>query len=378
MDRRIPTRLMSPAALSAITVLGTAVALAVAAPAGAAQPRATGSPPWRVVKVFATTPVPHLRAVTASGPGNAWAAGVSASAVVVKRWNGRGWRGVPVPARFNVAPGFFAGDDEVIGSSSPRNVWTFPQVNTASGTANFALRWNGSSWRTFRLRGTLGIFHTAVFGRDDAWAFGQAPARKQGLGFGPPYVIRFNGSSWRRVSMPGTPLDVSPLSARDIWAFGPTTKTAINTGTAQDRVAMHWNGKAWRTLAVPRYRLSGHRALVQAVIALGRDDLWAVEGVAGPACGCEPPSGGLILAHWNGRRWREVRRDPADILEGSISSDGHGGVDASAAPSVGCRRVAALRQQPPAAGARAVEERPDAARDCAGADPADHIGLGGR
>lgn len=327
MGARILPHFMPVALMSAAAGLSTVAALAAATPASAAEPRVTRSaPPWRVVKVFSAEPVPDLRAVTASGPGNAWAAGVSASALVVKRWNGHSWQGVPVPARFNVAPAVFDGDDEVIGSSSASNVWTFPQVTSGSKTANFALRWTGSTWRTFTLRGTIGVFGTAVFSRSNAWAFGQAKPRKQGLGFGPPYAARFNGSSWRRVSMPGTPLDVSPLSARDIWAFGPTTRTAINTGTAQDRVAMHWNGKSWHTLAVPRYQLSGHRALAQALVALGPADLWAVEGVAAPACGCEPPSGGLILAHWNGHRWSVARRDPADVFQGSLSSDGHGGV----------------------------------------------------
>lgn len=327
MGRWIPPHHIHRAAgLSTLAVVSTAAALAIAPAAGAAPSHTSGSPPWRVVKVFGTPPVPELEAVTASSPANAWAAGISSSALVVKHWNGRGWQGVPVPAHFNVTPEIFDGDDEVIGSSSARNVWTFPQDATGKATTNFALRWNGSSWRTFTLHGTIGIFGTAVFSRDNAWAFGQAAPRKQGLGFGPPYVIRFNGNSWRRVSMPGTALTVSPLSADDIWAFGPTAKTAINTGTAQRRVAMHWNGKSWRTLAVPRYRLSGHRALAQALIALGRDDLWAVEGVAAPLCGCEPPSGGLILAHWNGHRWSLARRDPADILQGSVSSDGHGGL----------------------------------------------------
>jgi hypothetical protein len=37
-------------------------------------------------------------------------------------------------------------------------------------------------------------------------------------------------------------LGVAKLSANDIWAYGPTTKTAGGAGTTWAYIAMRWNG----------------------------------------------------------------------------------------------------------------------------------------
>src|SRR5262249_20857964 len=152
--------------------------------------------------------------------------------LVIEHWNGSAWQSAAVPSRY-VTNGTEGENDQVIGASSGSNMWTFPQLTRGRTTTQFALHWNGTSWKTFTLHGAANIGDTAVFSASDAWAFGAAPAKRTGLGDGPPFAARFNGTAWHRVPMPGTPGDVSALSASDIWAFGPTTKTAINTGAKQ-------------------------------------------------------------------------------------------------------------------------------------------------
>src|SRR5262249_4078510 len=99
----------------------------------------------------------------------------------------------------------------------------------------------------FRLSSTNQVLGTAVFSRTDVWEFGAKPG--SGLGFGPAWVLRFNGSTWRQVTVPGTPVDVSPAAASDIWALGPSAATVNNN--PQVIIAMHWNRRSWRSISLP-------------------------------------------------------------------------------------------------------------------------------
>ena len=306
-----------------VVVPVTVAALTMGSGLTAAQ--ASSAPGWRIVKVYgASAGNPLLQGVAASGPSDAWVSGTAFQGLVIDHWNGTGWKRLAVPGTFTIQ-GSGGVNDDVIGAASARDMWTFPAVSNATTTVNYALHWNDGKWQSFKLRGPFAILNTAVFSSSNAWAFGVAPMKNPpGLGYGPPYTLRYNGLAWKRVSMPGTALGVSPLSANDIWAFGPTAKTAGRT--IQDMVAMHWNGRSWTTLAVPRYRMSGRQAILQQLIALGRSNLWAVEGLpVNPGSG-QPPAPGLILVHWNGHRWSSVIKDALDNGAGGLVADGHGGV----------------------------------------------------
>ena len=134
---------------------------------------------------------------------------------------------------------------------------------------------------------------------------------------------RYNGHAWTSATLPGDALAVSPLSATDMWAWGPTTKTLGRSTPVVD--AMHWNGRSWSTLAVPRYVVSGHRAIVQQLVATGPSSLWAVEGLAvnrGPAgLRRRAPSSrtGTVISGSAGR-------DKPVTGQGGLAGDGHGGV----------------------------------------------------
>src|SRR5580700_954604 len=144
-------------------------------------------------------------------------------------------------------------NDSVIGASSANDMWTFPTVSTTV-LKQYALERHDGKWKIFD------------FGTTDV---------STASGYGTPYVRRYNGHAWTSATMPGDALAVSPLSATDMWAWGPTTKTLGRSTPVVD--AMHWNGRSWSTLAVPRYVVSGHRAIVQQLVATGPSSLWAVE-----------------------------------------------------------------------------------------------------
>src|SRR5262245_45515947 len=313
MALRLLLRGAAPVAVAALT-LGSGLTAA----------QASSPPGWRLIKVYgASAGSPFLEGLSATRTTDAWVSGTTnapgAQALFIDRWNGINWTRLAAPRAFTVPPSELE-TDGVIGSSSRADMWTFPDIIKGSTSVQYALHWNGATWKSFRLLGTLpfvGIGSTAVFGPTDAWAFGQAPVRHPSGGFGAPYAVRFDGRPWRRVPMPGTAaLGLSALSPSNIWAFGPTARTAglLN----QVMIGMHWNGRSWRTLAVPRYKVSGKLAVVQSMIALGRFNVWAAESLPANRCGCQPMPLGIVLAHWNGRSWREVVRDASDALQGGL------------------------------------------------------------
>ncbi|MGO8885692.1 MAG: hypothetical protein ACLPUO_20530 [Streptosporangiaceae bacterium] len=78
---------------------------------------------------------------------------------------------------------------------------------------------------------------------------------------------------------------------RDAWAFGGRSLA----GAAGDvPVAEHWNGRRWRTAALPR----GLSDEIVAASAPAPNDIWTVSRV-----------GGYVL-HWNGTQWSVAKRWP--------------------------------------------------------------------
>jgi hypothetical protein len=123
------------------------------------------------------------------------------------------------------------------------------------------------------------------------------------------------------------PAAVSALSANDMWAVGPSAKTASRPVTRQVVVAMHWNGKAWQTLATPRIKLpKGEGEEAVGVAAIGPRNLWWVEQ---PETAKYQRKPGTRLLHWNGKRWSSIRvpaGTQAPSVTQAMTQDGHGGV----------------------------------------------------
>ena len=101
--------------------------------------------------------------------------------------------------------------------------------------------------------------------------------------------------------IPGVPLSINVLSPSDIWAFGPTARTAGNFN--QTYIAMHWTGHGWTTRTLPRMRASGGKLAFPSGLAVLRgDSQWMTEEFHCPSPACAPPQPpGILLAHWNGR-----------------------------------------------------------------------------
>jgi hypothetical protein len=139
-----------------------------------------------------------------------------------------------------------------------------------------------------------------------------------------PYAARYNGRSWRKVRMPGGALAVSALSRADMWAIGPTSTTATRAPARQSLIAMHWDGRSWRTVPVPRVRLSGAGSyfLSDGIAATGARGLWWYYTVYGEGARA-PRRNGLL--RWNGSRWITITVPAGTNDISAVAQDGTGG-----------------------------------------------------
>jgi len=328
---RIRTALTGAAGLAAVAVLsGAAPAMgAVAAPPAAP---AAGSGGWRVAAAIpAGAGRAELTRVVATGPADAWAAGVTCTSpcargrLVVDHWNGQRWRPVRLP-RSLPAVGYFVTS---IGASSPRNVWIFAQ---SPRRVTVAVRWDGVSWARVRLPRWFfphdgvgafgeGYLRTVVPGPGRVWVFDVfAPSRH-------PFAAFWNGSSWERRPLPMSPLAVSAPSPSSMWVVGesglPVTVTGGPTGPLRE-AARHWDGHTWQTVPLPDPVLpGGHEFIPAAAAAQGTRTLWVQGTVTSPTTGPGPNQ----LLRWDGRQWTRITSPASgfDVL-GAMSLDGQGGV----------------------------------------------------
>src|SRR5262249_4580373 len=125
---------------------------------------------------------------------------------------------------------------------------------------------------------------TPVGGGD--WAVGSSG----GMGSRQPMILRRTGTTWKRVATPavgnGALVSVAAASATNAWAVG-----GLSGGP---RLALHWNGRAWKRVTVPSPAGGG---ILSGVAVTSRTNAWAV-GYTG--------AGKTVILHWGGRRWRQV------------------------------------------------------------------------
>jgi hypothetical protein len=233
-------------------------------------------------------------AVVTTGKRTAWVFGGTnpggTSAPVALRWNGSRWQSWPLPPHLT---GFISDAS----APSADDIWA---VSYAGG---YALHWDGHHWavvRHWRERGALtGV---TALSASDVWVFGTTAAGVHGLG-----TWHFNGRTWTRVNgLAGEIYRASAVSRHDIWAVAATRKGGF---------IEHYDGRTWR-----RVSIGLGQARLDDVLAVARDDVWAVGNMAG-----RHGEGKLALAHFDGRHWiRILTRWHADT--GRLAAATSGGV----------------------------------------------------
>jgi hypothetical protein len=253
-------------------------------------------------------------------------------------WDGSAWQRIGFPDNPQPESHLFAvsavADDDVWGVGG----WARP--GALKGGALVA-HWDGSEWTTTDLptsdrpEGEGAHHYDALYGVDavsdaDAWAVGtrfDVPVT-----FGRTLVEHWDGASWEVVPSPnvdpagteGT-LDnslaaVAAIGPDDVWAVGSFQERGnVREGPPSNRpLAMHWDGSAWRIVAVPDVGLGE----LNGIAAVSADDVWGVGSSWQAGSARRSP----LLLHWDGRAWTRIEAptDASGELAGIAAVPGGG------------------------------------------------------
>jgi hypothetical protein len=202
-----------------------------------------------------------------------------------------------------------------VASSSATNTWIFAE-NASS--REYGLHVTAGHETQVKFPAKVVISSAAVFSLSDAWAFGLSGAGGSAL---VPYAAHFNGHRWKQVTLPVAPDGVSALSSGDLWVYGTTAATLTSSHAAF--AAAWWTGSGWHTVKLPNLHLAaGAFMQPNSILALSDHNVWA-SGTLGKDQGI---GNGVVLLHWNGKKWRSVRPKYAlSQFDADMTPDGNGG-----------------------------------------------------
>jgi hypothetical protein len=254
----------------------------------------------------------RLHGVAAVSTSDVWAVGSDTGASghsLIERWNGSAWSAVAGPA---AEP---AGAElKSIAAISANNIWAVGDFNAGGGFQTLIEHFNGSTWQVMPgapilLTGHDFLSGVAGSGPNDVWAVGRTFRHPV------PIIEHFDGKNWSQftqsVSGYNSSLNsVSVVNATDAWAVG--------TQNLSDTVTEHWDGKAWTLVHSPFPTANNAQNDLTGVVALGRDNVWAVGQTLSNFSSLE-----TLAEHWDGTAWSTVGTpDPTgqDILSATAGS----------------------------------------------------------
>lgn len=302
--------------------------------AGAALPaQASAVPGWRIsARVAVRNRVAAFTTVDAVSARDAWSAGFAVTTngekiqTLIRHWNGRSWTVVSLPSKIATAWNKTEPLADVLGVSSPSNVWIFGGLLSPA-----YLRLNGSRWSVGHLPGPgqssgkiLQINAVRVISKSSVWAFGGTEDLAAAQPATVPYAAHFNGQKWSVTKVPGNTAitSVSAVSGASIWAVaGAASPGVVGPGGATGKqVVLHWGPKGgWQQVAQPPLPAGSNLSAV--LVESGK----VVVGGSEPngAKGRTP-----LTITWNGRAWSRPSLGGASSAKwavASLAADGRGG-----------------------------------------------------
>jgi hypothetical protein len=306
LKRLLKTSVAAGIALSAAVVLAFS---------GAAQ--AAGTPGWRFAEVYPQSD--EILSVSASSAANAWAVGQDSftsscdMCLFTAHWNGSKWQTIPTP------PGLLHQINRLVGyaavaATAGKRAWIFVwgENNELGTTELSAVEWTGTSWSpVHNFPGSPSLTAAAASGPDDVWGFGTTGSRGQ-----TPWAVHYNGKRWSQVAIPVSVSQASGSAAAGDWVTG--------TGAAQPgRIeVLHWSKGAWRNLSLPKISVpEGDQMRPGLIAAATPASVWTTVTVASTTVEGRVTT---VLLHWNGKAWSKVPL-PKGVNVYGLASDGHGG-----------------------------------------------------
>jgi erythromycin esterase-like protein len=204
-----------------------------------------------------------------------------------------GWSVVPSPNPNS--PSGLSG----VAAVAANDVWAVGGSGSQAGIRQTLIEhWDGAQWQIVPSPNPSAQYNTlysvsAVAG-SDVWAVGYDANPSQVT---QTLIEHWNGTQWRVVPSPSPGavnnelFSVVAVSARDVWAVGFTTNSAL----AQTTLIEHWNGARWSVVPSPS---PGANDVLSGVTAVAASDVWAV--------GASNTLSQTLIEHWNGTQWQVV------------------------------------------------------------------------
>ena len=212
-----------------------------------------------------------------------------------------------------------------VSASSASNAWAVgcrPATFECPGEGvDVAYHWNGSAWKQVPVPMPVPpnpadtpsgqLTGVKVISAADAWAVGTSEAGAQ--------IVHWNGTAWKQVAVPRLPSPyfagyslaaVGASSASNVWAVG--------YGGDNESITLHYNGKSWRRVASP----DRGSTYLYGVTVTSAGNAWAVGADIG-SCACEK----ALILRWNGQAWKVVTSaypSPASTLNSVAAVPGSG------------------------------------------------------
>ncbi|WP_432870415.1 hypothetical protein [Microbispora rosea] len=273
------------------------------------------SGPWRLRLLADYGVFDQITCVVATAPGVAWAFGFDETwrgRLVALRWDGARWtRYASAQRAYPVAAA----------ASGPDDVWLLLR----GARRGQVLHWDGARWAPVGGGGSFARLGSA--GRGRAWALdGKEPA-----------IRLSDGGPWRRVPGPGTGMAVRALSVPASGTYWAVTDDMRRGRTALYRRAPSgsWEPVAFGG-ALPKDTRENSLGL-QGVVAASDSDVWTygTYGARPDPEGDGAPVRDPFAAHWDGRAWRPVAVPKGWRFTDAAVTDGQGGLRAVVASTTG-------------------------------------------
>jgi hypothetical protein len=302
----------------ALRACGIAVAATTAmAGLAVANARAATTPGWRIVHTDSSAM--QFTSASASGAGNAWAAGEGPyGGLVINHWTGTAWQAVAPPS--GLPSGIV--QRAAVAATTGQSAWVFDSSRISSSSVDgpvTAMEWSGKWIAKKTFPGNASLVTAAASGPKDVWAFG---AVDTGISPGKqtPWAYHLSGSTWFKATMPIVVSTASANPRAGDWVIGQV-EPQPKSGPAVK--VLHWTSSGWKSVPLPAIPVpNGQRIFPGGIAAISPTSVWA--GVVVGA-GAGPGPATVMLMHWNGASWARITL-PQGASVGNLVGDGNGGL----------------------------------------------------
>jgi hypothetical protein len=230
---------------------------------------------------------------------------------LIEHWNGRSWSLAPTHALARLKSAL-PQTLTFVAAITPGDVWVLG--TPGSNSSDVYLHWDGTSWKLLRgpnispNYGSAAMQIIATDHRGHLWAAG-GWMRGYGEGGVPGggTIEIWNGRRWQvnKLAAWRKPLTwLDPVASNDLWAITGGNFTTAGTYGISPIQVLHWNGSTWRVAL----SLGGTSSVVTGgLVALSADDAYVI--------GQHTRTHHPFIKHWDGTRWRSLRRGPPDPIQ---------------------------------------------------------------